>query len=51
MRAPSRSSVSGAVRTFKDFYADHGPAGSIEELRALCDQFRCTTTINSATRV
>ena len=27
-------------RTFKDFYADHGPAGSIEELQALCDQFR-----------
>jgi transposase InsO family protein len=27
-------------RTFKDFYADHGPAGTIEELQALCDQFR-----------
>lgn len=27
-------------RTFKDFYADHGPAATIEELQALCDQFR-----------
>lgn len=27
-------------RTFKDFYADHGPASSIDELQALCDQFR-----------
>jgi transposase InsO family protein len=27
-------------RTFKDFYADHGPAASIDELQALCDRFR-----------
>lgn len=27
-------------RTFKDFYADHGPAATIEELQALSDQFR-----------
>jgi len=27
-------------RTLKDFYPDHGPAESIEELQALCDQFR-----------
>src|ERR1700712_3233977 len=27
-------------RTFKDFYADNGPAATIEELQALCDQFR-----------
>jgi transposase InsO family protein len=27
-------------RTFKDFYADHGPATTIDELQALCDRFR-----------
>jgi transposase InsO family protein len=27
-------------RTFKDFYADHGPAATINELQALCDRFR-----------
>lgn len=27
-------------RTFKDFYADHGPAATIDELQALCDRFR-----------
>lgn len=27
-------------RTFKDFYADHGPAASIDELQGLCDRFR-----------
>jgi transposase InsO family protein len=27
-------------RTFKDFYADHGPANTIDELQALCDRFR-----------
>jgi transposase InsO family protein len=27
-------------RTFKDFYADHGPADTIDELQALCDRFR-----------
>ncbi|BBY65495.1 hypothetical protein MHEL_37380 [Mycolicibacterium helvum] len=27
-------------RTFKDFYADHGPADTIDELQAVCDQFR-----------
>ena len=27
-------------RTFKEFYADEGPAASIDELQALCDRFR-----------
>lgn len=27
-------------RTFKEFYADHGPAESIQHLQQLCDQFR-----------
>jgi transposase InsO family protein len=27
-------------RTFKDYYADHGPAATIDELQALCDRFR-----------
>lgn len=27
-------------RTFKDFYADHGPAASIDELQSMCDRFR-----------
>lgn len=27
-------------RTFKEFYAGHGPAGTIAELQALCDRFR-----------
>ena len=27
-------------RSFKDFDANHGPAATIDELQALCDQFR-----------
>lgn len=27
-------------RTFKEYYADHGPAKTIEELQNLCDRFR-----------
>jgi transposase InsO family protein len=27
-------------RTFKEYYADHGPASSVEELQQLCDAFR-----------
>nr|WP_232512655.1 hypothetical protein [Rhodococcus pyridinivorans] len=26
--------------TFKEFYADHGPAHTVEELQQLCDAFR-----------
>ncbi|SOJ57620.1 hypothetical protein MSIMFB_05097 [Mycobacterium simulans] len=36
--APRRAA--DPTRTFKDFYADHGPATTIDELQALCDRFR-----------
>lgn len=27
-------------RTFKEYYADHGPAATVDELQVLCDRFR-----------
>ena len=35
-----RYGISRQTFSSKDLYADHGPAGSIEDLLALCDQFR-----------
>ncbi len=39
-RIPDLRKLERYHRTFKDFYADHGPADTIDELQALCDRFR-----------